>query len=183
MGIVAEEWRSVEGYEGAYEVSNFGRVRSLTRMVASKAGSRRLLRGRVLRLGVDSNGYLHFSARLDGTCRTVKVHQLVARTFVAGASDGKQVNHKDGVKANNASSNLEWVSASENILHAVRTGLRVAVCGEQQPAAKLSEAQVLEIRRIAREGQYSQKKIARMFGVCQMTISHIVSRSTWKHVA
>lgn len=114
-----EEWREIQGYEGEYEVSNLGNVRSLDMHVFngvvfySKSG-------RVLKKGLGGTGYNTVS--LKG--KTHKVARLVAMSFCDGYSEGMAVNHIDGIKTHDYSNNLEWVTSSENNNHAVRTGLR-----------------------------------------------------------
>lgn len=118
-----EEWRDIPGYEGKYQASSEGRVRSLPRYVraVSKAGREyeRFVEGCVLRPGL-SRGYYVVNLLPGGN---VAVHLVVARAFFGPVSEGLQVNHKNGVKANCSLTNLEIVTKSENQLHAVRFGL------------------------------------------------------------
>jgi hypothetical protein len=132
-----ENWKPVVGYEGAYEVSDLGRVRSLARVVmaANRWGSctPRRVGGRVLRGTDNGRGYLCVQLCGSGYRMPQLVHRLVAEAFVP-TCEGKQfVNHKDGVKTNNAAANLEWATRSENMLHAHETGLaenaKMAVVG------------------------------------------------------
>ena len=117
-----EVWRAVPGAEGSYQVSNFGRVRSLDRYV--EQGNRwgqRVLRfqpGKLLHLKKDKDGYLHTSGL--STVSTVCVHRLVALAFIPNPDGKPQVNHKDGDVSNNSVDNLEWVTNSENHRHAYR---------------------------------------------------------------
>jgi len=118
-----ETWKDIPGYEGRYQVSDEGRVRSIDRVVrgVSKAGReyQRQVLGTVLRPG-SCRGYLIVNLHPSGT---VAVHLLVARAFVAGFATGLEVNHKDGNKKNNAATNLEWVTHQGNQAHAVAIGL------------------------------------------------------------
>ena len=116
-------WKSIQGYEGYYEVSDSGEVRSLDRYVADTtgkhAGKKRLLKGSMMKLteGKTSRkegGYLVVNLRKNHTSRVVPVHVLVARAFIPNPDNMPTVNHKDGNKLNNNVSNLEWVSYSEN---------------------------------------------------------------------
>lgn len=114
-----EEWKEIEGYNGEYEVSNLGRVRSLDMIVF---GGRAYYekKGRVLSPGLASGGY--YSVSLKG--KTYKVCRLVAKAFCEGYKKGLVVNHINGIKTDDFSNNLEWVSSSENNKHALKTGLR-----------------------------------------------------------
>lgn len=107
-----EEWRPVKGYEGLYEVSNMGRVKSLH---ASK--------DIILKQCTRSGGYAGINLHKDGTCNYKLVHRLVATAFIRNPNNYECVNHKDGNKKNNTVDNLEWCTSSYNTKHAYRNGL------------------------------------------------------------
>lgn len=117
-----EIWKDIVGYEGFYQVSNLGRVRSLSRAALCYGGRFRESKGRVLS-SYSSGRYHVVSLSKFGVVKKVLVHRLVAESFMPDADFSLQVNHIDGDKSNNSLSNLEWVTASENITHALRTGL------------------------------------------------------------
>lgn len=122
-----EEWRQVKGFEGLYEVSSFGRVRSLDReRHAIKYGKPVVskLKGGVMKLGESNRGYYHIILRKDGKAYTLRINRLVAEAFIPNPDNLPQVNHIDGDKKNNAVSNLEWCTCSHNIIHAMDTGLK-----------------------------------------------------------
>ena len=127
-----EEWKDIDGFEGSYQVSNLGRVRSLIRRVDSRIGKDgrrrwRIIPGRILRQSKrpKENGYYLFVAlSKNGKYRCLCVHRLVAKKFVPNPEEKSQVNHKDGNKSNNVATNLEWVTPLENTRHAIKTGLR-----------------------------------------------------------
>ena len=106
-----EEWRPVKGYEGLYEVSNMGLVKSLH---ASQS--------RILKQGT-SHGYMLVNLCKDGICNMKQVHRLVATAFIRNPNNYEVVNHKDGNKKNNTVDNLEWCTQRYNIRHACRNGL------------------------------------------------------------
>jgi hypothetical protein len=105
-------------------------------------------------------------------------HRLVALAWVPNPQNLPQVNHKNGNKTDNHPENLQWVSNQQNRDHAVATGLQPR---GSRISKRLFESEVTIIRTMASDG-VPQSKIAREFGVCQQTISHIVRGSTWKHV-
>ena len=105
---MSEEWRPVVGYEGLYEVSSYGRVRSLDRFYY------RLHKGKVLSPTKDRYGYLTVTLNCNGKSKTIKIHRLVAQAFIENPDNLPQVNHKDEVKSNNCVDNLEWCSAKYN---------------------------------------------------------------------
>lgn len=149
--VSTEIWRPVAGYEGIYEVSSRGRVRSLDRESRCIMGGRpvaKRLRGKVLRQFSDKNGYPQV-----GLCgRTESVHRIVCRAFHGPKpSEGHEVAHRDGDKHNNRPSNLRWATDKENSADRLRHGTHCV--GEAHPHAKLSDSQVLEIRRRFKRGE------------------------------
>jgi hypothetical protein len=122
-----EEWVDVFGYEGLYQVSNTGLVRSCDRTVKSapKVGSR-IAKGSARSCHLNGNGYLTVGLWKDGVGKTTYVHFLVSRAFLGECPDSYDVNHKDGIKTNNCVSNLEYCTRSQNLKHAYATGLRGA---------------------------------------------------------
>lgn len=110
--IMVEVWKDVVGYEGKYQVSNFGKVRSIDRVDAS--GKKR--KGRYLKSCKDKDGYLYVCLS-GGNVTTRRIHKLVAESFIGVCPTGYQVNHKDENKTNNRIENLEYVTAKQNINH------------------------------------------------------------------
>lgn len=110
-----EEWRAVVGYEGYYEVSNMGNVRSLPRQTG-KYG----FNGCWLRPSINEGGYRQVTLSVDGISKTITVHRLVAMAFVPNPDGKPQVNHIDENKLNNNAENLEWVTLHENVLHSAK---------------------------------------------------------------
>ena len=106
-----EEWRPIEGYEGLYEVSSYGRVRSLDRY-----DNRNCFRkGKVLSPAKDKNGYLKVVLNCNGKCKTINVHRLVALTFLPNPDNLPCVNHKNEDKTDNRVDNLEWCTVKYNL--------------------------------------------------------------------
>jgi hypothetical protein len=123
-----EVFRDVLGYEGLYQVSNYGRVKSLERKNIFYCGLRkehleRPTEEKILNYNKSNRGYLQVCLTKDGKSKTYTVHRLVAKAFLPNLKNKKQVNHIDGNKENNSIDNLEWVTSSENNKHAFITGL------------------------------------------------------------
>ena len=115
-----EEWRDVVGYEGLYQVSNLGRVKSLSRRIVYKDGREYNYPSKVLKNQKISTGYIGVMLYgVDGN-KQYFVHRLVAETFIPNPNNLSDVNHKDGCKTNNILSNLEWCSHSDNQKHAYK---------------------------------------------------------------
>ncbi|MBK3666189.1 NUMOD4 motif-containing HNH endonuclease [Bradyrhizobium diazoefficiens] len=112
-----EEWRWIEGYEGLYQISDQGRLRSY------KPSRKRPHTPHFLQSRPDHKGYLIAFLYKDGKFRSRKIHRLVAETFVPRTDLTLHVNHIDGVKTNNGSANLEWVTQAENSKLAWEMGL------------------------------------------------------------
>lgn len=119
--IDGEEWRPVPGYEGMHEVSNFGRVKSLSFEVIGRGGKPRRKKELILKPGI--LGRFYHGVKLSGMHRLLLVHRLVAQAFIPNPENKPYVNHIDGHKTNNHVSNLEWVTPAENNSHALKSGL------------------------------------------------------------
>ncbi len=121
-----EIWKDVPGYEGLYQVSNMGRVKSLERTRNMNLPGHKKpapVPERILKFG-ESQGYQAVTLAKDGVNRKIRVHKLVALSFIPNPDRKPDINHKDGNKHNNTIENLEWVTAKENQQHALATGLR-----------------------------------------------------------
>lgn len=173
---MTEQWKDVEGYEGLYQVSNMGRVKSF---------HHDKVHGRILKPKEHRDGYLQVDLYRGGKRKTQKIHRLVAEAFLGSRpSPDHEVNHKNGNKLDNRIENLEWVTHSENTTHAFR------VLGKQPPrvrgevigTSKLTEIQVQRIRELCKTGKHTQRELGKMFGVSQMQISRIFRRKQWQHV-
>lgn len=174
---MSELWRAIPGYEGKYEASNEGRIRSLSRTV-SRAGARSSFRmnGRILKLQQNHTDYMVVSL---GKGKTRYVHQLVLLAFGYERKEGLECAHLDGYPSNNKLSNLKWVDALENARHRQVHG--TIRRGSRSPLAKLTEADILRIRESFLFGG-RMSSIAMAYGVDSATIHGIVHGKTWTHV-
>ena len=180
MTDMNEEWRPIPGYEGLYSASSLGRIRS------DRYDSGRTWPGRVLRPAPSRKGYLQLVLCRDKVQKTLKVHVLVAATFLGPCPLGFTVNHKHGNKLDNRPGELEYLSNLDNFLHAQNLGLLEAgydkLRGEKCYAAKLTEADVRELRRAHAEDGVGPTALARRFGIGQTQASRIIKRQKWSHV-
>lgn len=122
-----EHWRDINGYEGRYQVSDLGRVKSLPfaqgYLLKTGEKAQRVTREKILAQQRTNAGYMIVHLHKDNERKAFTVHRLVARAFIPG--DALTVNHIDGNKTNNAAANLEWNTYTENLDHAVRVGLNL----------------------------------------------------------
>ena len=170
-----EEWRAVVGWEGLYEVSSIGRVRSLARN-ANKV--KRRYEGRLLSLiKKRGTGYHCVTLHRAGEEKPLQfaVHRLVLEAFV-GQSRGCHACHNNGKRDDNRLENLRWGSAADNAADRAIHGTQLR--GEQSPFSKL-DAQTV---RFIRSSPQKQQELAEQFGVTQVLISQIRLRKAWKHV-
>ena len=180
---IPEEWKEIKGFEGKYEVSDKGRIRSLTRTAWNGVGEHEL-EGQVIKDHPDKKGYRTTSLCKDGEHRPVKVHREVGKAFLPNPEDKPCINHKDGDKGNNKAGNLEWCTYSENNRHAWDTGLMKSgdQKGEANGRAILTEEKVKEIRAFLGREELSQGEIGKMFGVSKCAIGDISRGKTWRHL-
>lgn len=177
-----EEWRPVVGYEGIYEVSNMGNVRSVDRTVSRKVGKGadpdRLIfifaKGVLLTPGISGNGYPTVS--LCGKTHTV--HSIVITTFRGPPPKGEECRHRNGNRTDPRLDNLEWGTRKENISDMVKHGTKMI--GEKYKSSKITDASAKEIMLL--RGKISQSKIAEMFNVSPSAVQAIHDKRTWKHV-
>lgn len=119
-----EIWKDIDGYEGIYQVSSLGRVRSLDRTLLDKNNVEYKVKGKIRKISCNGKGYQQIQLSKEGRLEMFLVHRLVAESFINNPDGLPIVNHIDGSKTNNNVNNLEWVSNSENINHAISIGLR-----------------------------------------------------------
>lgn len=165
--------KTIPGTDDSYAATADGQIVRLKAVAGNcKTGERITSR-------VDRYGYMRVNLSIRGKVKTVSVHRLVALAFL-GEPTGKQINHKDGDKANNRPDNLEWCEAKHNLDHALRTRLRINPSGERNGSSKLTAKQVRFIR--AKQGTISQNLLAKRFGVSQSLVSRIQRGKLWNGI-
>lgn len=167
-----EVWRDLLELSGDYQISDMGRVRS------------RKWNGGWRILSPQNNGESRLRVGIyhNGVRRRVYVHHLVMKTFVGEAPDGHEVNHKNGNPSDNRLCNLEYVTHSENMRHALSTGLRKMPKGTEHFNARLTEADIVKIRNLYSQNKKDIKELAQMFSVTEPHIRKIIKRKMWKHI-
>lgn len=167
-----EQWKDVLG--GHYQISNLGRLRRAKSRVKGDEG-------RVLRPSVSRDGYLHMQLSVDGKRIDKLIHILVAEAFYGPCPPGHQVNHRNGVKSDNRPINLQYVTPSRNVRHAIEMGLATIRRGESIGMGVLTEDLVKVIRARVALGS-TQAELCREMDLHPMTVNHVVRGRTWKHV-
>jgi len=171
--LPGERWLPVVGWEGLYEVSNMGRVRSLLRQTPRGMRGNHILTNHLWH----ESGYFFVGLSRDGECASPYVHALVLEAFAGPRPDDHEALHGPaGNQVNCWPENLRWGTPVENAADKLRDG--TAPRGERCGAHKLTAAQVLEIRR-RRSGGEAQKSLAAAFGVSRSTISYCTTGRTW----
>lgn len=122
-----EIWKYIKGYEGLYQVSNLGRIKSLKRNTT---------KGRILKPLLQNNGYYSVTLCKKGIKKVKSIHRLVCLEFLNNDFNFPQVNHKDGNKLNNNINNLEWCSAKYNTIHSLKNNLRKVKHGKEHKLSK-----------------------------------------------
>jgi len=160
-----ENWKDIEGYDGVYQVSNLGKVRSV------RGDKVRMIRGTL-----DRGGYRFVFIKHKGLSKNHKVHRLVASAFIPNNLNKPQVNHIDSDRSNNDINNLEWCTAKENMRHASRKGNEVWRQGFRRVLKKNDVIKIIMLLKLGVAGE----ELARMFKTTPQNISMIRSKKRWK---
>lgn len=162
-----ETWVDVPNYKGVYKINRNGDILSFAKK-----------NKKILKPQVHYSGYKHITLG----SKHYTHHRLLAEIFIPNPDNKTQVNHKNGVKADNRLENLEWVTPSENVKHAYRNNLKSRPIGVSNFNNKLNEEEVVSIRSRYKTGKYTYKKLAKLFSISEHNIKSIVLRKTWKHL-
>lgn len=180
-----EIWKDVIGFEGMYQVSSMGNVRSLDRKVKHNYSGWANRKGQEIKKRPDKDGYLKVNLKVKQKGKSSIVHRLVASAFIPNAENKPQVNHKNGIKNDNRIENLEWCTTFENRQHAYDTGLQHSFTrqGELNNFNKLKEQQVREIRILHdKKKGFTYKKLGEIYNVSEGAIGNIIKNKTWKQL-
>ena len=167
MQSYKEIWKDIPNYEGMYQVSNLGRVKSL-----------KFNKEKVLKPLPNRRGYCKVILCKGGAQKQKSIHRLVLLAFV-GESE-LEVNHINGIKTDNSLENLEYCTRRENIRHACDTGLNVGTKGENHHNSKLTRACVERIK-YGHQG-ITLQAIAKIYGISKQNVSDIRLEKAWKHI-
>ena len=179
--LEGEEWRDVVGYEGLYEVSNLGRVRSADKKIWN--GKTYYKKVGAIKAQHLHKGYPVTSIYKNNVKSNMNVHRLVAFAFIPNPENKLEVNHIDGIKTNSRVENLEWCTSAENSYHAYHTGLSTApvLKGSAHGMTNLTEDDVIKIRQLYSNG-VKRKELMDMYNLKPSPFYRIVARKSWKHI-
>jgi hypothetical protein len=172
-------WKKIPNYS-SYEISNYGEIKTFN--------WKNLGREAIMKPALDPNGYPRtMLKRDDGVIHTIKVHRLVAITFIENPEEKPHVNHINGIRNDNRVFNLEWCTAKENIQHSFKIGLS-SQKGEKNSNATLTDEQVREILANYEFGKTGKKgmtkqQLADKYNTTFSVIKRLVQRKTWKHLS
>lgn len=172
------EWRAIPGYEGIYEVSEAGQVRSVDRIVHFADGRTRRYTGQALVQYVDENGYPKVTLKKQDRGTRVHVHVLLAAAFIGPRPEGLQVCHDDGNPANCTRGNVRYDTPKGN--HADKFLHGTQPLGELVPVSKLKPEQVRAIR--AARGKKTARQLAEQFGTSPANVCNIQRGKRWAHL-
>lgn len=168
-------WKDIPGYEGLYQVSNTGLVRTL-RATHGRPVNHVMSPGK-------SRGYLAIGLTLNGIDKRFSIHRLVMLAFRGERPDGMVTNHKNGIKDDNRLENLEYVTHQQNTLHMINVlNTYHRTFGAAVGSAKLDDDKVREIRRLFATGGVTHVSLAVTYQVSRTLIGQIIRRKIWKHI-
>ena len=164
-----EIWKDVVGFEGIYQVSNLGKVKSL------KFGKEKYLS-----ITKSSIGYLNTKLQLNKKNKSFLVHRLVAETFIKNEFNKPCVNHINGIKTDNRIENLEWCTHKENTEHSLKNDLIKTGCNHKQSKLSLKDIEYIRKNYKEKDKKNGGYKLAEMFGVSRNCISNVVKNKTYR---
>jgi len=181
-----ETWKEIPGFEGYYEANNLGIIRSIDRVVPNGRYGTVKAKSKILKPALSQDGYLRCALSKERKLKSFPVHRLVCMAFYGLVPNGMEINHKDGNKINNCIDNLEYITHKQNIQHAFDNKLMLPKRGELNGMSKVTEADVIEIRKIASSGgrYYGRKALSKRFGITEGHVKDIVTRrrNVWPHL-
>jgi len=169
---IEEIWENIEGYDGIYQISNFGNIKSF----------KRYKDGKILTPKKDKDGYLQIGLRDNNSKRKFySVHRLVAVAFIPNTLNLPDINHKDSITYHNSVDNLEWCSKDYNNKYRFSNG-NANHKGEKHPTTKLTNEQAKQIYLLGHSGKYTELEVAKMFNTTRSVVNKIRLGYRWSTI-
>ena len=174
-----ENWKDIAGFEGFYQVSDKGRIQSLDREIHNSWNGWTFIKGKISKQFLNQNGYPYVNLCKEGKVKQETVHRLVAQAFIPNPENKPYINHIDANIINAEAINLEWSTPSENTQHMLKLGRGGRRGGKHAPHSKLTEEQVIEIRKFHKEG-VTQYRLAKNYKITNQAVNNILTFKSWK---
>lgn len=172
-----EQWKEIQGFENEYLISNYGRIKSKTRVYhcGTNHSVQKTIEEHILHVFFRKDKYVGVTLKKNGKSFSREIHRLVAEAFIPNQEKKEQINHKDGDKHNNKVDNLEWITRSENALHSYFK------LGNIKYKRNFSEQEIKEIKGLYLQGQ-SKNQLAKQYFCSRTTIKRIIENKSYQHV-
>lgn len=175
-----EIWKNIDGYEGIYQVSSWGKIKSLFRKLNVNGRGRQIVNETILKPKVTKQGYESVRLSKNRIAQTVLVHRIVAKTFIFNPENKPVVHHKNFKRNDNFYKNLEWCTPYENNHYGFVAGRYDLLKGENNSLARLTGEKALKIRTEYLFAGMTAYELARQFNVSPATIYNVINNKTWK---
>ena len=168
-----EEWKDIKGYEGSYQISNLGRVKSLSRIIIRSNGNPTTIKAKIKKTPIRNDGYFIVNLCMNNGSNVNLIHRLIAEAFIDNPNNYPLVRHLNDIKTDNRLDNLCWGTYCDNMVDSIKNDKYV------KPNVTLTSEQVKEIKSLLKEG-LTYNEISNRFPVCKGTIGDIKRSKTWK---
>jgi hypothetical protein len=175
-----EIWKDIQNYEGSYQVSNLGRIKSLERGDICPNGGKFIRKERIMKLR-ESNGYRRIQLLRNGKYKVYQVHRVVAIAFISNPDNKPFINHINFIRDDNSVENLEWCTHQENILHNVRNNRVKYNIAEFHPNSSITREQATEVKKLIIKG-VKPTPISKQTGINVGIIYNIKAGLSWNHL-
>jgi len=181
--MVQEIWKVIPRFNGRYEASNLGKIRTVCHVVIKSDGKPYTSKQKELKPALNHSGYFRFAVKENDKLTSFYVARIIAETFIDNLENKLEVNHINGIKTDNRVGNLEWCTRSENCQHSFDTGKKKKKRGVLNGMSKLTWEQVRYIREQKRIGgmYWGRERIAKELGISSAHVKDIANNpNIWK---
>ena len=185
--LTGEIWKDIKGFENLYQISNLGRVKLLDKESPhfNSIHGVKFISELIKKTEIGKNGYYRVGLTKDNKTKHFLIHRLVGIAFMPNPENKPQINHKNGNKLDNRLENLEWVTRSENSIHAIKTGLIHIKRGDDCLNRKINSVKAKEIKDLLKEKSNNKLTLQKIADICKTTrsiVKDIHQNNSWKHI-